>query len=102
MVHVNGQLKGFKGILENSMSLRSKIRRSFENIEIMLEENDKLLDFAENDIKKILAVNSHVEKNDLMMFIEFPKLKEEILLTIKDEYIGYIQEAGRVCYSKIE
>lgn len=83
-------------------TLRCKIERSFENIEIMLEQNQNLLNLKDEDIKRILNVNSFVDNNDILMRIKNSKLNTEVLSSLKDEYIGYIQDARRVCYGNIQ
>jgi len=77
------------------------ISRRFETIEIMLELNTKLLGLDDADVNIILKVNSFVDKNDILMHVNYDLLNEPTLLSVRDEYINLIQDARRVCYNRV-
>ncbi len=88
---------------ENELTkLRDKIERSFELIEICLELNDKLFNFTNEEIKTILAVNSFVDKNALIMRENFDSLSRQAFQSIRLNYIDKIQKARGVCLNKME
>jgi hypothetical protein len=86
---------------EELKQIRSRVSRSFETIEIMLELSTKLLGLTESDMQTIIKVNSFVDKNDLLMHTPYAQLDELSLSSLKDNYVDLIQDARRVCYKNV-
>lgn len=80
---------------------RSKINRSYENIQLYLEEHDNLLQLKEESIQNIISVHSYVEQSDLIMLSKLKDLKEANLSESRDLYIEKILKAKRVCINKL-
>lgn len=99
--HVDNLLQGrFQN--ENELSLlRSKVTRSYETIEIMLDLNQTLLGLGEEDLRDIIKVNSFVEKNDLIMRTTVSEMKQDLPHEEREKYIDLIQNARRACYRKV-
>jgi hypothetical protein len=91
--HVDNLLQGrFQN--ENELSLlRSKVTRSYETIEIMLDLNQTLLGLGKEDLRDIIKVNSFVEKNDLIMRATVGEMKQDLLHEEREKYIDLIQNA---------
>lgn len=86
---------------EELKQIRSRISRSFETIEIMLELSTTLLGLTDSDMQTIIKVNSFVDKNDILMHTPYHQLDESSLLSLKDDYVDLIQDARRVCYKNV-
>lgn len=82
--------------------IRNKISRSFEIIEILITQNKEILDLSDNDINKILEVNSFVDKSQTIMHSKYSEIIKISLYEIKDIYIEKIKDAKRVCFLKAE
>lgn len=87
---------------ESLNELRTKIDRRFENITVLLDENQKLIGLTNEELKIILKVNSFIDKNKVIMYEKYSKLNRKVMTQEKDKYIDLIQSARRVCYSKFE
>jgi len=81
--------------------IRSRISRSFETIEIMLELSTTLLGLTDSDMQTIIKVNSFVDKNVILMHTPYHQLDESSLSSLKDDYVDLIQDARRVCYKNV-
>lgn len=94
-------------LIEDSKDLtlnRYRVEDTFDRIASWLEHNDKLFGFSNDEIKDILAVNSFVDKNDLITTEEFESLdsKRAALLAIKPEYAYLFRKARFVCMDRME
>lgn len=79
---------------------RALLTRVNEQIELMLDNKTGFLPFRKKSAMKILAINSFVEKSDLLMRSAHCCLNEEVLQPIRDEYQDVAKGAKILCYLK--
>ena len=84
--------------------VRLKIDRSFDIVNVYLEQNDVLFGFHENDLLRIIRVNSFVEKNPYIMEKDINTLKKQktYLYSIRYEYREIFHDAITVCLKYME
>lgn len=80
---------------------RTEIGRCFDNISIMLEENQTLLGFSDEDLISVIQIHSFVDKNDDLMREDIDKFQTVDFNIIRDEFKPLIQDARRSCYKNI-
>ena len=81
---------------------RGKIERLFEIVEILIDNNEKLLKFTEDDIKTVMYVNSFVEQTPEIMEFNIIELEKSNLSDLRQTYIEKIQDARRMLFLKTE
>jgi hypothetical protein len=81
---------------------RGKIERLFEIVEILIDNNEKLLKFTEDDIKTVMYVNSFVEQTPEIMEFNIIELGKSNLSDLRQTYIEKIQDARRMLFLKTE
>lgn len=82
---------------------KNKLSRSFENIILLLQENETLLAFKDEEIKDIVKVNSFVEK--IIMQFNYEKISEiedTEIRSIREEYIELYRDAKMKCFMQTE
>jgi len=83
--------------------IRMEVEHLFEDVQLLLEENNDLFEFSDCEIKIILDVNAFVDKNKFltrMDFKELHELKKNFINKIHDEYSEKLNAAKRICYKK--
>lgn len=81
--------------------MRVEIERIFEVIQDMLDQWQSLLGLKDDDLRRIIRINSFVDKCDTIMRTEFAELSLQEMYPIKDRYQELVREARRTCYVKI-
>lgn len=84
-------------------SLREKIERGFEIIEVWIEIGDKFFGFTKNEMASLIKFHSFVDNNEFIMekgYDELMASQKEVLL-LKSDYIKLIQMARYTCLNKI-
>lgn len=84
---------------------RDKIAMINDNMSIHLELGDKLLGLKDDEIRTIIRIHSFVEQNPLLMDSDQSALDRTDSIhiwSVKTKYIDLIQNARRVCLSKLE
>ena len=76
------------------------LERGFLSISIYLEQNEKLLGFSGDELKKLVSVASFIE-NEKVASCKYDE-DRKILEGKKYRYIQVIQEARSVCVQKME
>jgi hypothetical protein len=78
--------------------IRDKIERSFELVQLLIENNDGILNLTDEDIKTVTKVNAYVDKCEIMIirYLDI-KVHEIDFREEKREYIPLIQDAKMVC-----
>ena len=84
--------------------IRSKISRSFETITALIDYNDKLLSLNDEEITKILRVDSFVDKSDIIMRYYYRELKDnpDKVMKEREDYLEILINAKRTCFEKME
>jgi len=77
---------------------RNTIIRASERIELMLDDETGFLPFSRNAAKKILALNSFVDKNELLMRSNFELISKASMISVKDLYLDIAKTAKIICY----
>jgi len=77
---------------------RNSIIRVSDQIELMLDDDTGFLPFSRKSAKKILSLNSFVDKCELIMRAEYNLLSQAELIGIKDIYMDIAKTAKIVCY----
>lgn len=78
--------------------IRDKIERSFELVQLLLENNNEILNLTDEDIKIVTKVNAYVDKCEVMMISYIDIKAHEInFMEQKRDYIPLIQDAKMVC-----
>lgn len=89
--------------LDNDLErARGKIERLFEIVEILIDNNEKLLKFTMDEIKIVMAINSFVEQKPEIMELKGSELNKADLYAIRQTYIEMIQDARRMLFLKTE
>lgn len=78
--------------------IRDKVERSFELVQLLIENNDAILNLTDEDIQTVTKVNAYVDKCEIMI-IRYPFILEQEIdfKEQKREYIPLIQDARMVC-----
>lgn len=85
--------------------IRNKINRSNEQISSQLEQGDTLFGLSKDEIKTIIRIHSFVEQNPFLMEDDYDELlnrDQSLIWMIKNNYTERMQEARKVCLSKLE
>ncbi len=81
---------------------RIEINRIFDQIVSLLDQNDILLNFSDEEIKTILGVNSFVDNSGQLMHDEFDSIDMEANIELFDEYSELVKNARKTCLQKME
>lgn len=81
---------------------RHKIRRSFENIESMLETNGEFLCLSDKEICTLIDVRSFIDNSEQIMQYPFDKAKNIHFPLIQEKYMSLIKRAKILCFTKSE
>ncbi len=81
-------------------SLRDNIRRSFENIVIVIGLLESSTDFSKKDLRAILNVNSFVDNSNIIMLQSYDEFDTCNTSEIYDLYIEKLKVAKNICVQR--
>jgi hypothetical protein len=111
---IHDQLNVYDSIIDEIISLqvkdqeeldrcRRKAKRAFEIINAIIDADGCVLDWTDKEINTIIAIDSYVDKNYILMESSHDELNEcSDIEIIRAEYIDRLQEARKVCLEKAD
>ena len=82
--------------------LRIQIESINDNINLMMDNKIHFLQLSDNQISKILKVNSYVNKSEVIMKLDKSGLENCDRASVLDVYENKFQEALIICYSELK
>ncbi len=82
---------------------RFESQKIIDDVNLMLEEGEKLLNFDDSDVKKILKINSFVDKSTLIShcsYSDFMQNKSNLIIE-KYKYYDLITIGKKICYLRM-